>query len=147
MSLKEKIQQDWKDAMKSRDKMRSTTLSMAKAAILQVEKTDNRTVDDEEVILILSKEVKSRRDALVEFEKGNRQDLVEQTNFEIEILLGYLPKQLTQDEIVEIVKETIVELGASSVKDLGKVMPAVMAKTKGRADGKLVSSIVKQNLN
>ena len=93
MSLKEKIQQDWKDAMKSRDKFRSNTLSMAKAAILQVEKTDNRVLDDEEVIGILSKEVKSRRDALVDFEKGNRQDLVEEAKSEIEILLEYLPKQ------------------------------------------------------
>ncbi|KGN02458.1 aspartyl-tRNA amidotransferase [Clostridium novyi A str. 4570] len=147
MSLKEKIQQDWKDAMKSRDKFRSNTLSMAKAAILQVEKTDNRVLDDEEVIGILSKEVKSRRDALVDFEKGNRQDLVEEAKSEIEILLEYLPKQLTEDEIAEIVRQIICETGASSAKDMGKVMTAAMAKLKGRADGKLVSSIVKQNLN
>lgn len=147
MSLKEKIQQDWKDAMKSRDKFRSSTLSMAKAAILQVEKTDNRVLDDEEVIGILSKEVKSRRDALVDFEKGNRQDLVEEAKSEIEILLEYLPKQLTEDEIAEIVRQIICETGASSAKDMGKVMTAAMAKLKGRADGKLVSSIVKQNLN
>ncbi|KGM97908.1 aspartyl-tRNA amidotransferase [Clostridium novyi A str. 4552] len=147
MSLKEKIQQDWKDAMKSRDKFRSSTLSMAKAAILQVEKTDNRVLDDEEIIGILSKEVKSRRDALVDFEKGNRQDLVEEAKSEIEILLEYLPKQLTEDEIAEIVRQIICETGASSAKDMGKVMSAVMAKLKGRADGKLVSSIVKQNLN
>ncbi|EDS76511.1 GatB/YqeY domain-containing protein [Clostridium massiliodielmoense] len=147
MSLKEKIQQDWKGAMKSRDKFRSSTLSMAKAAILQVEKTDNRVLDDEEIIGILSKEVKSRRDALVDFEKGNRQDLVEEAKSEIEILLEYLPKQLTEDEIAEIVRQIICETGASSAKDMGKVMSAVMAKLKGRADGKLVSSIVKQNLN
>lgn len=147
MSLKEKIQQDWKDAMKSRDKFRSNTLSMAKAAILQVEKTDNRVLDDDEVIGILSKEVKSRRDALVDFEKGNRQDLVEEAKSEIEILLEYLPKQLTEDEIAEIVRQIICETGASSAKDMGKVMTAAMAKLKGRADGKLVSSIVKQNLN
>ncbi|ABK62251.1 MULTISPECIES: GatB/YqeY domain-containing protein [Clostridium] len=147
MSLKEKIQQDWKDAMKSRDKFRSNTLSMAKAAILQVEKTDNRVLDDEEIIGILSKEVKSRRDALVDFEKGNRQDLVEEAKSEIEILLEYLPKQLTEDEIAEIVRQIICETGASSAKDMGKVMTAAMAKLKGRADGKLVSSIVKQNLN
>ncbi len=147
MSLKEKIQQDWKDAMKNRDKFRSNTLSMAKAAILQVEKTDNRVLDDEEIIGILSKEVKSRRDALVDFEKGNRQDLVEEAKSEIEILLEYLPKQLTEDEIAEIVRQIICETGASSAKDMGKVMSAAMTKLKGRADGKLVSSIVKQNLN
>ena len=120
MSLKEKIQQDWKDAMKSRDKFRSNTLSMAKAAILQVEKTDNRVLDDDEVIGILSKEVKSRRDALVDFEKGNRQDLVEEAKSEIEILLEYLPKQLTEDEIAEIVRQIICETGASSAKDIDR---------------------------
>ncbi|KEI00966.1 GatB/YqeY domain-containing protein [Clostridium botulinum] len=147
MSLKEKLQQDWKVAMKNRDKFRSSTLSMAKAAILQVEKTDNRVLDDEEIIGILSKEVKSRRDALVDFENGNRQDLVDEAKSEIEILLEYLPKQLTEDEIAEIVRQIICETGASSAKDMGKVMSAAMVKLKGRADGKLVSSIVKQNLN
>ncbi|QGU95502.1 GatB/YqeY domain-containing protein [Clostridium bovifaecis] len=147
MSLKEKLQQDWKSAMLSKDKFKASTLSMAKAAVLQVEKTDNRILDDEEIIEILSKEVKRRRDAIVEFEKGNRQDLVDEANSEIEILLEYLPKQLTQDEIAEIVRQTINETGASSARDMGKVMTAVMAKTKGRADGKLVSAIVKQNLN
>ncbi|AEB76500.1 GatB/YqeY domain-containing protein [Clostridium botulinum] len=147
MSLKEKLQQDWKVAMKNRDKFRSSTLSMAKAAILQVEKTDNRVLDDEEIIGILSKEVKSRRDALVDFENGNRQDLVDEAKSEIEILLEYLPKQLTEDEIAEIVRQIICETGASSAKDMGKVMSAAMSKLKGRADGKLVSSIVKQNLN
>lgn len=147
MSLKEKLQQDWKKAMLEKNKFKASTLSMAKAAVLQVEKTDNRILNDEEIIEILSKEVKRRRDAIAEFERGNRQDLVDQTNSEIEILLEYLPKQLTQDEIVEIVRQTINETGASSAKDMGKVMSAVMAKIKGRADGKLVSAIVKQNLN
>ncbi|KYH28578.1 MULTISPECIES: GatB/YqeY domain-containing protein [Clostridium] len=147
MSLKEKLQQDWKKAMLEKNKFKASTLSMAKAAVLQVEKTDNRILNDEEIIEILSKEVKRRRDAIAEFERGNRQDLVDQTNSEIEILLEYLPKQLTQDEIAEIVRQTINETGASSAKDMGKVMSAVMAKIKGRADGKLVSAIVKQNLN
>lgn len=147
MSLKEKLQQDWKKAMLEKNKFKASTLSMAKAAVLQVEKTDNRILNDEEIIEILSKEVKRRRDAIAEFKRGNRQDLVDQTNSEIEILLEYLPKQLTQDEIVEIVRQTINETGASSAKDMGKVMSAVMAKIKGRADGKLVSAIVKQNLN
>lgn len=147
MSLKEKLQQDWKNAMLTKDKFKASTLSMAKAAVLQVEKTDNRILNDEEIIEILSREVKRRRDAIVEFEKGNRQDLVDEANSEIEILLEYLPKQLTQDEIAEIVRQTINETGASSARDMGKVMTAVMAKTKGRADGKLVSAIVKQNLN
>lgn len=147
MSLKERLQEDWKNAMKSKEKFRASTISMAKAAILQVEKTDNRTLEDEEIIGILSREVKQRKDALVEFEKGNRQDLVEEAKSEIEILLEYLPKQLTEDEIVEIVQQIILDTGASSAKDMGKVMSAAMAKLKGRADGKLISSIVKRKLN
>lgn len=120
MSLKEKLQQDWKKAMLEKNKFKASTLSMAKAAVLQVEKTDNRILNDEEIIEILSKEVKRRRDAIAEFERGNRQDLVDQTNSEIEILLEYLPKQLTQDEIAEIVRQTINETGASSAKRYGK---------------------------
>lgn len=147
MSLKERLQEDWKNAVKSKDKFRAKNISMAKAAILQVEKTDNRTLDDEEIIGILSREVKQRKDALVEFEKGNRQDLVEEAKAEIEILLEYLPKQLTENEIADIVNQIILDTGASSAKDMGKVMPIAMAKLKGRADGKLVSSIVKQKLN
>lgn len=147
MSLKERLQEDWKNAMKSREKFRASTISMAKAAILQVEKTDNRTLEDEEIIGILSREVKQRKDALVEFEKGNRQDLVEETKSEIEILLEYLPKQLTEDEIVEIVQQVILDTGASTAKDMSKVMSNAMAKLKGRADGKLISSIVKRKLN
>lgn len=147
MSLKERLQEDWKNAMKSKEKFRASTISMAKAAILQVEKTDNRTLEDEEIIGILSREVKQRKDALIEFEKGNRNDLAEEAKSEIEILLEYLPKQLTEDEIVEIVQQIILDTGASSAKDMGKVMSAAMAKLKGRADGKLISSIVKRKLN
>jgi uncharacterized protein len=146
MSLKERLQEDWKIALKSRDSFRTSVLSLAKAAILHVEKSDGSKLDDEAVIDVLSKEVKMRRDAIIEFEKGNRQDLVDQTRREIEILLEYLPQQLTEEQITEIVKNAVKEVGATNVKEMGKVMAAVTPKVKGRADGKLVSQIVKQLL-
>ena len=147
MSLKEVLQEDWKQALKSGDKFKANTISMAKAAVLQVEKSDGIKLEDEGVIQVLAKEVKVRRESLVEFEKGNRQDLVDQMNSEIEILLTYLPKQLTEEEIAELVKQSIEEVGANSVKDMGKVMSVLKPKVNGKADGKMVSQIVKDYLN
>jgi uncharacterized protein YqeY len=147
MSLKEKLQQDWKDALKSREKFKANTISMAKAAVLQIEKTKAVKLDDEQVIEVLAKEVKSRRDALVEFEKGKRQDLVDATNAEIEILMNYLPQQLTQDEIKKLIIDVASEIEANSMKDMGKIMAAIVPKTKGRADGGLVSKLVKEHLS
>ncbi|KAJ53860.1 hypothetical protein BD780_002790 [Clostridium tetanomorphum] len=147
MALKETLQEDWKQALKAGDKFKANVVSMARAAVLMLEKTDGRKLDDEEIIEVLAKEVKQRREAILEFEKGNRQDLVEKTQAEIEILLSYLPQQLTEEEIIEFVRQAINEVGANSMKDMGKVMSIVVPKLKGRADGKLVSQIVKQSLN
>lgn len=147
MSLKERLQEDWKNAVKAREKLKADTISMAKAAILHVEKTDAVKLDDEQIIEILAREVKRRRESIIEFEKGKRQDLIDSTNAEIEILLGYLPQQLTEEEIFEIVRQATNEVGANSIKDMGKVMAAVTPRVKGRADGKLVSQIVKEILN
>jgi len=147
MSLKEKLQQDWKDALKSRDKLRATTISMARAAVLQIEKTKSIKLDDEQIIDVLAKEVKSRRDSLVEFEKGKRQDLVDATSAEIEILMNYLPQQLTKDEIKNLIIDIASEVDANSMKDMGKLMAAIVPKTKGRADGSLVSKLVKEYLS
>lgn len=147
MSLKEKLQQDWKDALKTGDKFKANIISMARAAVLQIEKTDGEKLDDSKVIDVLSKEIKQRREALVEFEKGNRQDLVDKANDEIKILMNYLPQQLTEDEIKNIISDVVKEVGANSMKDMGKVMKSVTPKTKGRADGSLVSKLVKEFLN
>lgn len=147
MSLKERLQDEWKVALKTKNKFKATTISMARAAILYIEKTDGITLDDEQVIGVLAREVKQRREAMLEFEKGKRQDLIDQSKAEIEILLEYLPQQLTEVEIFKIVREAAAEVGANSIKDMGKVMSVVTAKTKGRADGKLVSIIVKEHLN
>ncbi|QCX32409.1 GatB/YqeY domain-containing protein [Caloramator sp. E03] len=146
MSLKDKLQEDWKAALKNKDSFRANVISMARAAVLQAEKVDGSKLDDEGVIAVLSKEVKQRRDSILEFEKGNRQDLVEQAKKEIEILLEYLPQQLSKEELTEIVKSAVNEVNATSIKEMGKVMAAIMPKVKGRADGKLVNEIVKQIL-
>ncbi|WP_206427341.1 GatB/YqeY domain-containing protein [Clostridium rectalis] len=147
MALKERLQEDWKQALKAGDKLKASTISMARSAILLVEKTEGRKLDDNEIIEILAKEVKQRREAMLEFKKGNRQDLVETAQSEIEILLSYLPQQLTEEEITEFVCQAINKVGANSIKDMGKVMAIVVPELKGRADGKLVSEIVKRNLN
>ena len=146
-AIKDRLQDDWKAALKAKDKFTASVISTAKAAILMVEKTDNRKLEVDEVITILAKEIKQRRESMLEFEKGNRQDLVDQCKAEIEILLKYLPQQLGEEEIKQIVKESAEELGADSIKDMGKVMAAVRPKVLGKADGKLVSELVKSYLN
>ena len=145
-TVKERLQEDWKTALKAKDKFKANVISTAKSAILLVEKTDGITADDALAIEILAKEVKQRREAMLEFEKGNRQDLVDQSKAEIEILLNYLPQQLSEGEIRQIIEESAIEAGASSIKDMGKVMAIVRPKTLGRAYGKLVSQIVKEYL-
>lgn len=146
-TIKERLQEDWKIALKTKDKFTASVISTAKSSVLLVEKTDNRKLEDDEVISILAKEVKQRRESMLEFEKGNRQDLVDQCKAEIEILLKYLPQQLDEEEIRKIIKESAEEVGANSIKDMGKVMAAVKPKVLGKADGKLVSQIVKEYLN
>lgn len=147
MPIKERLQEDWKQALKAKEKLKAETISMAKSAILLVEKTDGVKLEDEQIIEVLAREVKQRREALLEFERGNRQDLVDKTNAEIEILLGYLPQQLSEEEILQIIKEAALEVGASNIKEMGKVMALVRPKILGRADGKLVSSLVKDFLS
>ncbi|WP_055668052.1 GatB/YqeY domain-containing protein [Desnuesiella massiliensis] len=147
MPIKERLQEDWKQALKAKEKLKAETISMAKSAILLVEKTDGVKLEDEQIIEVLAREVKQRREALLEFERGNRQDLIDKTNAEIEILLGYLPQQLSEEEILQIIKEAALEVGASNIKEMGKIMALVRPRTLGRADGKLVSSLVKDFLS
>ena len=147
MTIKERLQQDWVTAMKAKDKDLSSILSMAKAAILHVEKTDNRKVEEEESIEILAREIKQRRESVIEFEKGNRQDLVDKTNQEISVLLNYMPKQLSEDEIKAIISDNAAKMGANNIKDMGKLMKEIRPLTVGRADGKIVSDLVKEFLS
>ena len=144
MSLKERLLEDMKAAMRDRDTVRKNTIQMVRSAVLQVEKDDKVTLDDDGIIDVLAKEVKKRRDSLPEFEKSGREDLVKDLKSEIEVLLEYLPQQLTEEELEVIVKKAIEDTGASSAKDLGKVMQAVMPQVKGRADGKMINQIAKK---
>ena len=144
--LKEQLMQDLKDAMKEKDTVKKDTVQMVRAAILQIEKDKGIEVDDAKIIEIIAKEVKGKKDALVDFEKGGRQDLIDQTNQEIEILNKYLPKQLSREEIEEKVKEIINRLGATSIKDMGPVMKEPKAEIGAAADGRTINEVVKELL-
>ncbi|WBW95774.1 GatB/YqeY domain-containing protein [Oceanirhabdus sp. W0125-5] len=147
MSLKEGLIADWKTAMKARDRFTANVLSDVRAAILNYEKSGQGEADDQTAMEIIAKEVKMRRDSVVEFKKGNRDDLIKKAEDEIDILIQYLPKQLTDEEILMIVSSVADEIGANSMKDMGKLMSAVIPQTKGKADGKLVNEIVREVLN
>lgn len=147
MSLKDTLMQEMKTAMREKDVLKKSTIVMLRAAIKQVEVDKRIEMDDEGIIEIIAKQVKQKRAAIEEFTKGNRLDLVDEAKNEIEILNVYLPVQMTEEEVNAIVKETIDEVGASTMKDMGKVMKALTQKTKGRADGKMVSDAVKALLS
>lgn len=147
MSLKDQLTADMKTAMKVHDKDRLAVIRMVRGAIRQAEiDGGHKALGDEEVIAVISKEVKMRRDSVEAFEKGGRSDLVAQTKKEIDVLMAYLPKQLTEDEVRALVKEAVEQTGAKTPKERGKVMGVLMPKVKGRADGKLVNALVKSML-
>lgn len=146
MSLKEQLFADLKTAMKEKDTLKKDTVQLIRSGILQYEKDNKVELDDEGVLDIISKQLKSRRDSLPDYQKSGREDLIEKLNKEIEILLGYLPEQLSEEEIAKIVEEAIAATGAASVKEMGKVMGIVNPKVKGRADMKVVGALVKKLL-
>lgn len=148
MALKEQLTEDMKTAMKAKEegKLRLGVIRMVRSAVRQAEIDGKKELDDDGVAAVISKELKQRKDSLEEFKKGGRDDLVEKTEAEIKVLLAYLPEQLDEGEIRSLVKAAIEETGAASPKDMGKVMKALMPKTKGKADGKLVNNIVKEML-
>ncbi|MBR1883503.1 MAG: GatB/YqeY domain-containing protein [Clostridia bacterium] len=144
--MKEKLLEELKLAMKEKDELRKNTITMLRAAILQIEKDEQKTLNDEEIQVVVSKEVKKRKESIEEFRKAERNDLAEDLEKEIEILSKYLPEQLSEEEVEKIVKEAINALGVTSIKDMGKVMQEVRPKTQGKADGKLVSDLVRKLL-
>ena len=146
MSLKEQLLEDLKNAMKDKDVVKKNTVQMTRAAVLQIEKDNSITLDDDGIIDVIAKEVKKRRDVLPEYEKSGRQDLIDGLKAEIDVLLKYLPQQLTEEELEVYVRKALDETGAVSVRDMGKVMQAVMPKVRGRADGKMINMIVKKIL-
>ncbi|HMM70413.1 MAG TPA: GatB/YqeY domain-containing protein, partial [Gudongella oleilytica] len=138
MSLKDKLMEEFKSSMRSKDTIRKNTVTMVRAAIKQREVDERIELGDEEVLEIISKQLKEKKMAIEEFRKGNRQDLVDLTEAEMSILLEYLPKQLSEEEVEQIVRETIDEIGATSLKEIGTIMKTVMPKVKGRADGNMI---------
>ena len=149
MSLKEKLTDDMKQAMRDKEggKLRLSVIRMVRANIKNVEIDRKQELSDDEVLDVLAKEVKMRRDAVEEFNKGNRPDLVESLEQEIVILMNYLPEQLGEAEVRTLVESAVAETQAVSPKEMGKVMAVLMPKVKGRADGKLINSIVREMLN
>ena len=147
MSLVNKIMEDYKTSMKNKDTIRKNTIIMVRAAIKQIEVDARKEVTEDEILAIITKQVKEKRFAIEEFKKGSREDLVQLTEAEIEILLEYLPKQLTEEEVEQIVIETIKEINATSMKDIGLIMKAVMPKVIGRTDGNIVNKVVKKVFN
>lgn len=147
MSLKEILAEDLKSAMKDKDIVRKNTVQMVRAAVLQVEKDKKITLDDEGVLEVVAKQLKQRKDSLPDYEKSGRDDLIAELKAEIDVLMKYLPEQLTKEELEVIVKEAIATTGASSIKDMGKIMSCVMPQTKGRADGKMINEIARAMLS
>lgn len=147
MNLKEKINEDLKTAMKSGDKLRLETIRSIRALILEFEKSGtSKEFNEEEEIKLLSSAVKKRKDAIEQYRAANREDLAAKEENEMNIILEYLPKQLTEDEILEKIKAIADEIGAKSKADFSKLMPAAMKELKGKADGKIVKSIVEKVL-
>ena len=141
--LKEKLLQDLKETMKEKNVIRKNVVQMVRAAILQVEKDKQIEVTDEQIVEIIAKEAKKRKDSIPDYEKSGRQDLLDQIKQEIAILEEYLPEQLSEQEIEEKVKAIITNLEASSMKDMGKVMKTAKEELGASADGKTINEIQK----
>ncbi len=146
MPLKDILAEDLKESMKFKNKVKKDVVTMVRAAIKQREVDERIELDDTDIINIIAKQIKQKKDSIEDFQKGKRQDLVDLANEEIKILLSYLPPQLSEDELEEIVKDAINETQAQTKKDLGKLMAVLMPKVKGKADGKQVNQIVAKYL-
>ena len=145
--MRNQILEDLKSAMKAQDKLKLSVIRMVKSSIQMEELNKKRELTDDEVIDVISKQIKTRKDSINEFTKGGREDLVESTSKEIEILSAYLPERLTEEEINNIIEKVFEEVKPSSAKDMGKVMKTVTPLVKGKADMGMVSSIIKNKLN
>jgi len=146
MSLEDRIREDLKKAMKGRDEVAVRTLRMVIAAIRNFEVEKIKEATDEDVIAVLQKEAKKRKEAIEQYKAANREDLASAEEAELRVIEKYLPEQMGEEEIKELAKEIIKQVGATTVKDLGKVMKEIMPRVKGRADGKLVNKIVRELL-
>ncbi len=146
MSLKEQLQNDLKEAMKAKDSFKRDTIRFLMSAIKQVEVDTRKELSDADIVKIIQKSIKQREEAAQQYKEGGRDDLYEKETKEAEILRSYLPKQLSDEELAQEVQATIQEVGATSMKDMGKVMQAATKKLAGQADGKRISEMVKKLL-
>lgn len=147
MSLLERLNNDMKQAMKNKEKDKLSVIRMVKASLQNEAIKTGQELSDNEELTVLSREVKQRKDSLHEFEKAGRDDLVEKLRTELSYIVEYMPKQLTEEELSDIVKAAILETGASTKAEMGKVMAVLMPKVKGKADGSLVNKLVQQHLS
>ena len=145
--MRERIMNDIKEAMKSQNKEKLAVLRMVKGAIQLEEISKKQELNDNDIIAVVSKQIKTRRESITEFVKGNRNDLVEKTKSEISILEEYMPEQLSEEEIIKTIDEVINEVNPQAPSDMGKVMGIVTPKLKGRADMSLVSKMVKEKIS
>lgn len=147
MGLKERIEAEMIPAAKAKDALRLSTIRMIKTALHNKEIDLRRTLEEAEILQVLTSLVKQRTDSIEQFQKGNRQDLVEKESAELKIIKEFMPAEMSPQELDSVIEDTIKELGAGSVKDMGKVMKALMPKIAGKADGKMVSDKVKAKLS
>ena len=145
--LVEKILQDYQAALKQRDTIRASILNFLRSEMnyYAIEKKKDK-LDDQDVIAVIKKQVKSHQDSIEQFEKGNRADLVEKEKKELEILKSYLPEELSEADLKKVIEEVIAAIPNATIKEMGKIIKEVMAKTAGRADGKLISDLVREKL-
>ena len=142
----EQLEKDMIEAMKNHEKERLTVIRTVKAGLKQEEKKKKKEVNDDLLIDVVNKQIKMRKESIAEFEKGGRQDLVDQTKAEIDILMNYMPEQLSEEEVLKVIDEIFAEVKPESQKDMGRVMKEANAKLKGKADMKTVSNIIKEKL-
>ena len=146
-NLKQKLSDDLKQAMKSGDTVRRNAIRMLMAAINNAEIAKQKKLEDGDILGVISKEVRQHRESIEAFKQGNRQDLVDKEEAELAILQGYLPQQMSRDEVAEAARKVIAEVGAEGPGDKGKVMPVIMAQLKGRADGREINEVVSELLS
>ncbi len=147
MDMVKQVEQDLIEAMKNHEKLRLTVVREIKAAMKQANIDHHKEINDELLIEVVSKGIKSRKESILEFEKGSRQDLIDKTKEEIEILEKYLPAQLSEEEILNIIDQVFQEVSPTSIKDMGKIMGKITPLVKGKADMSYISSEIKKRLN
>lgn len=145
--MRERILEDLKNAMKSQDKEKLAVIRMVKGAISLEEITKKQELNDDEIISIIAKQIKTRKESIADFEKGNRQDLIDKTNMEIEILNQYMPEQLSEEEVNKLIDEIFNKINPTGMSDMGKIMKEATNALKGRADMGSVSKIIKDKLS